>query len=142
VADSFIGHLQLTVNRANISAHLHLSATAAYGTPTLIPNIPNWKNYLCCVYVIVCYISARIKKRVILLVLTAITTKFIVLFDVMPCSLVNIYRRFRGACCFQHLRRPKKLYRFFFFSKTMKHISQSIQRYFTEDGYLLIQEAA
>lgn len=92
------------------------------------------------VYVIVCYISRRIKKRVILVVLTAVTIKFTVLCDVIPCSLVDIYRRFSGACCFQHLRRPKNLCRLF--SKTSKHISQSTWWYVTEDGCLLIYEAA
>jgi len=102
--------------------------------------MPDWKNYLCYVYVIVCCISTRIKKRVVLVILTAMTMKFTVLCNFMPCSVVNIYRRFRGACCFQRLRRSKILYRFFF--KTSKHFSQSTRRYVTEDGYLLIYEAA
>jgi hypothetical protein len=35
-------------------------------------------------------------------VLTAVSTKMAVFWFVAPCSLVEIYRRFRGACCLQH----------------------------------------
>jgi hypothetical protein len=28
--------------------------------------------------------------------------KITVFWDVAPCSLKNVYRRFRGACCFHH----------------------------------------
>jgi hypothetical protein len=35
-------------------------------------------------------------------VLTAASMKIAVFWVVVPCSLVEVYRRFRGACCLQH----------------------------------------
>jgi hypothetical protein len=35
-------------------------------------------------------------------VLTAASMKVTVFWDVTPCSLVEVYRRFRGACCLHH----------------------------------------
>jgi hypothetical protein len=35
-------------------------------------------------------------------VLTAASTKMAVFWDVAPCSLVEVYRLFRGACCLHH----------------------------------------
>jgi hypothetical protein len=35
-------------------------------------------------------------------VLTAIGTKMAVFWVVAPCSLVDIYQRFRGPCCLHH----------------------------------------
>jgi hypothetical protein len=35
-------------------------------------------------------------------VLTAASMKMAVFWDVAPCSLVEVYRRFRGACCLHH----------------------------------------
>jgi hypothetical protein len=35
-------------------------------------------------------------------VLTASSLKMAVLWDVAPCSLVDVYRRLRGACCVRH----------------------------------------
>jgi hypothetical protein len=37
-------------------------------------------------------------------VLTAVSTKMAVLGVVAPCSLVEVYQRFRGPCCLHHLR--------------------------------------
>jgi hypothetical protein len=35
-------------------------------------------------------------------VLTAMSTKMAVLWIVAPCSLVEVYQRFRGPCCLHH----------------------------------------
>jgi hypothetical protein len=35
-------------------------------------------------------------------VLTAASMKMAVFWVVAPCSLVEVYRRFRGACCLHH----------------------------------------
>jgi hypothetical protein len=35
-------------------------------------------------------------------VLTAVSTKMAVFWVVAPCSLVEVYQRFTGACCLQH----------------------------------------
>jgi hypothetical protein len=35
-------------------------------------------------------------------VLTAVSTKMAVFCAVAPCSLVDVYRRFRGTCCLHH----------------------------------------
>jgi hypothetical protein len=35
-------------------------------------------------------------------VLTAVSTKMDVFWVVAPCSLVEVYQRFRGPCCFHH----------------------------------------
>jgi hypothetical protein len=35
-------------------------------------------------------------------VLTAVSTKMAVFWVVAPCSLVEIYQRFRGPCCLHH----------------------------------------
>jgi hypothetical protein len=34
--------------------------------------------------------------------LTAVSLKMAVFWDVAPCSLVEVYRRFRGAYCLHH----------------------------------------
>jgi hypothetical protein len=35
-------------------------------------------------------------------VLTAVSTKMAVFWVVAPCSLVEVYKRFRGPCCLHH----------------------------------------
>jgi hypothetical protein len=35
-------------------------------------------------------------------VLTAVSTKMAVFWVVAPCSLVEVYQRFRGPCCLHH----------------------------------------
>jgi hypothetical protein len=35
-------------------------------------------------------------------VLTAASMKMAIFWAVAPCSLVEVYRRFRGACCLHH----------------------------------------
>jgi hypothetical protein len=40
--------------------------------------------------------------RVRFQVLTAASMKMTVFWDIAPCSLVEVYRRFRGACCLHH----------------------------------------
>jgi hypothetical protein len=35
-------------------------------------------------------------------VLTAVSTKMAVFWVVAPCSLVEVYQRFRGNCCLHH----------------------------------------
>jgi hypothetical protein len=35
-------------------------------------------------------------------VLTAVSTKMAVFWVVAPCSLVEVYQRFRGPCCVHH----------------------------------------
>jgi hypothetical protein len=35
-------------------------------------------------------------------VLTVVSMKITVFWDVAPCSLVEVYRYFRGACCLHH----------------------------------------
>jgi hypothetical protein len=35
-------------------------------------------------------------------VLTAVSTKMAVFWVVAPCSLVEVYQRFRGSCCLHH----------------------------------------
>jgi hypothetical protein len=35
-------------------------------------------------------------------VLTAVSTKMAVIWVVAPCSLVEVYQRFRGPCCLHH----------------------------------------
>jgi hypothetical protein len=42
------------------------------------------------------------KELVIFEVQTAIGTKMAVFWVVVPCSLVEIYQRFRGSCCLHH----------------------------------------
>jgi hypothetical protein len=39
-------------------------------------------------------------------VLTAVSTKMAVFWVVAPCSLVEIYHRFRGPCCVHHQSVP------------------------------------
>jgi hypothetical protein len=39
-------------------------------------------------------------------VLTAVSTKMAVFWVVAPCSLVDVYRRFRGPCFLHHQGRP------------------------------------
>jgi len=48
---------------ANISAHLHLSATVVYDTPAFSANIPNWKNSLSCLRNCLLYFKAHKKAR-------------------------------------------------------------------------------
>jgi hypothetical protein len=42
------------------------------------------------------------KRKVTLEVLTAASMKIAVFWVVAPCSLVEVYRRFTGACCIHH----------------------------------------
>jgi hypothetical protein len=35
-------------------------------------------------------------------VLTAVSTKMAIIRVVTPCSLVEVYQRFRGPCCLHH----------------------------------------
>jgi hypothetical protein len=39
-------------------------------------------------------------------VLTAVSTKMAVFWVLAPCSLVEVYQRFRGPCCFHHQGDP------------------------------------
>jgi hypothetical protein len=39
-------------------------------------------------------------------VLTAVSMKMAVLWVVAPCSLVEVYQRFRGPCCLHHHSSP------------------------------------
>jgi hypothetical protein len=41
-------------------------------------------------------------KKVGFEILTAASTKMAVFWVVAPCSLVEVYRRFRGPCCLHH----------------------------------------
>jgi hypothetical protein len=42
------------------------------------------------------------KVRVGFEVITAVSTKMVVFWVVAPCSLVEVYQRFRGPCCLHH----------------------------------------
>jgi hypothetical protein len=46
--------------------------------------------------------TERVSLMVKLQVLTAASMKMTVLWDVVPCSLVEVYRRFGGAYCLHH----------------------------------------
>jgi hypothetical protein len=35
-------------------------------------------------------------------VLTAVSMKIAVFWDIAPCSLIEVYQRFRGPCCLYH----------------------------------------
>jgi hypothetical protein len=51
------------------------------------------------------YVFMEHRDRFILVgfeVLTAVSTKMAVFWVVAPCSLVEVYRRFRGPCCLHH----------------------------------------
>jgi hypothetical protein len=39
-------------------------------------------------------------------VLTAVSNKMAVFWVVAPCSLVEVYQRFRGPCCLHHYSSP------------------------------------
>jgi hypothetical protein len=41
-------------------------------------------------------------KEVKFQVLTAASMKMVLFWVIMPCSLVEVFRRFRGACCLHH----------------------------------------
>jgi hypothetical protein len=49
-----------------------------------------------------CLQGWRWRQYVIFQVLKAANMKMAVLWVVAPCSLVEVYRRFRGACCLYH----------------------------------------
>jgi hypothetical protein len=55
-----------------------------------MPNRPNGKN------------NEVYKNLVGFEVLTAVSMKFAVFWVVAPCSLVEVYQRFRGPCCLHH----------------------------------------
>jgi hypothetical protein len=47
-------------------------------------------------------ILRTVEHQVRFQVLTAVSMKMNVFWVVAPCSLVEVYRRFRGACCLHH----------------------------------------
>jgi hypothetical protein len=48
------------------------------------------------------YYRIQFRSEVGFEVLTAVSTKIAVLWVVAPCSLVDVYQRFRGPCCLHH----------------------------------------
>jgi hypothetical protein len=57
-------------------------------------------------------------------VLKAASMKMTVFWDVAPCSLVEVYRRFRGV--------PIVIFRFTYLLNTFQKRTQLLMRYFTE----------
>jgi hypothetical protein len=55
-------------------------------------------------------------------VLTAVSMKIAVFWVVAPCSLVEVYQRFRGPCCLHH-QGDRNLHRMF----SLQHISRRCQ---------------
>jgi hypothetical protein len=60
-------------------------------------------------------------------VVTAVSTKMTVFWVVAPCSLVEVYRRFRGPCCLHHQGDDSSLVNFY----------QTTRRYNSEDSHLI-----
>jgi hypothetical protein len=48
----------------------------------------------------------ELRLRVGFELLTAVRTKMAVFWIVAPCSLAEVYQRFRGPCCLHHQGRP------------------------------------
>jgi hypothetical protein len=76
---------------------LQMNRTAVWSRVRLQPN-PNYErgNYFTFEFLTV------VKKPVGFGVLTAVSTKMAVFWVVAPCSLVEVYQRFRGPCCLHH----------------------------------------
>lgn len=55
-----------------------------------------YKNFTTKIYHSTCEIQVRFQ------VFTAPRMKIAIFWEVAPCSLVGIARRFRGACCLRH----------------------------------------
>jgi hypothetical protein len=64
-------------------------------------------------------------------VLTAVSTKMAVFWVVAPCSLVDVYQRFRGPCCLITLMMEAVRT-----SETMVNFYQTTRRYNPEDSHL------
>jgi hypothetical protein len=45
------------------------------------------------------YETSELRKKMRFEVITAMTRKFGILWDVMPCCLVDVYRSFKGTYC-------------------------------------------
>jgi hypothetical protein len=64
-------------------------------------------------------------------VVTAASMKMIVFWVVAPCSLVEVYQLFRGACCLHHQgNEPAST------SETLVNFYQTTRRYNPEDSHL------
>jgi hypothetical protein len=75
------------------------------GCLSLIPHV-SFENYerILIKYGIEVYIKSCRDKFILVgfEVLTAVSTKMVVFWVVAPCSLVEIYQRFRCPCCLHH----------------------------------------
>jgi hypothetical protein len=61
-------------------------------------------------------------------VLTAVSAKMAVVWVVAPCSLVEVYQRFRGPCCLHHQGERA--------SETLVNFYQTTRHYNSEDSHL------
>jgi hypothetical protein len=66
-------------------------------------------------------------------VLAAVSTKIAVVWVVAPCSLVDVYRRFRGICCLHQIALMMEAART---SETFINFYQTTRRYNPEDSGL------
>jgi hypothetical protein len=72
----------------------------------------------------------------------AVSIKMAVFWVVAPCSLVEVYQRFRGNCCLHH--QGALMMEAARTSETLVHFYQTTRRYNPEDshlGLLLLTEA-
>jgi hypothetical protein len=70
-------------------------------------------------------------------VLTAVSTKMAVFWVVSPCSLVEVYQRFRGLCCLHHQGNEFTLMmEAARTSETLVNFYQTKRRYNPEDSHL------
>jgi hypothetical protein len=71
----------------------------------------------------------------------AASTKMAVFWDIAPRSLVEVYRRFRDACCL-HLTKPDLIYLMMEAASTSEmsvNFYQTTRRNIPEDSHLYIQ---
>jgi hypothetical protein len=69
-------------------------------------------------------------------VITAVSTKMGVFWDVTPCSLVEVYQRFRGPCCLHH--EDALMMEAGWTSETLVNFYQTTRRNNPEDSHLPI----
>jgi hypothetical protein len=70
-------------------------------------------------------------------VLTAMSTKMVVFWVVAPCSLVEVYQRFRGPCSLHHQGDHRPDDEAARTSETLVNFYQTTRRYNPEDSHLL-----
>jgi hypothetical protein len=82
----------------------------------------------------------RVPSQVGFEVLTAVSTKMAVFWVLVPCSLVEVHQRFRGACCLRNQGIIALMMEAARTSETLVNFYQTTWRCNPEDSHLLLSQ--